>query len=171
MADMVKVETASQIEDVAGLARTIWTQHYVPIIGQEQVDYMLCMFQSAPAIASQIANGYIYYLVCEAHRATGYFALVPNKRDASLLLSKIYILPSCQGRGLGKEVIAFCEQLCLADGFRTLWLTVNKHNANSIAFYRSRGFSNETSIVTDIGKGFVMDDYKMVKRLTPTENG
>jgi len=46
---------------------------------------------------------------------------------------------------------------------RELWLTVNKDNADSIAFYRRVGFGIAGSSVTDIGGGFVMDDYRMSK--------
>jgi ribosomal protein S18 acetylase RimI-like enzyme len=85
-----------------------------------------------------------------------------------MLISKVYILPSHQGRGLGKEVIAFAEQRCGELGLHMLWLKVNKRNANSIAFYRAQGFEIEASLVSDIGKGYVMDDYKMIKRLAPS---
>ena len=165
MTDMVNVKTPSEIDGVVALAREIWNRHYIPIIGQEQVDYMLEMFQSAPAITAQIDNGYDYYLVVDQGRRIGYFALVLDLSEASMLLSKIYIHPNCQGRGLGKEVLAFAERQCVAQGIRKFWLTVNRNNANSIAFYLRMGFVKETEIVNSIGGGFVMDDFKMVKRL------
>ena len=165
MTDIVGVKTPAEIEGVAALAHEIWNSHYVPIIGQEQVDYMLEIFQSVSAITAQIANGYDYYLVTDRGRRIGYFALVPNPADESMLLSKIYIHPTYQGRGLGKEVLAFTERQCVMRGLRTLWLTVNRNNANSIAFYMRMGFVKETAIVNDIGGGFVMDDFKMVKRI------
>ena len=42
----LEVLTEHQIEIVESLAREIWTEHYVAIIGIEQVDYMLDRFQS-----------------------------------------------------------------------------------------------------------------------------
>ena len=165
MTDIVSVKAPPEAEGVAALAHEIWNKHYVPIIGQEQVDYMLEMFQSASAIMSQIDNGYDYYLVIDQGRRVGYFALVLYPSEASMLLSKIYIHPACQGRGLGKDVLSFAEQQCVAQGLRTLWLTVNRNNTNSIAFYMRMGFVKEAEIVNDIGGGFVMDDYKMVKRI------
>jgi ribosomal protein S18 acetylase RimI-like enzyme len=168
MSDMIAVATPSEIAAVATLAHLIWREHYVPIIGKEQVDYMLEIFQSAPAISAQIANGYEYYLVCEQGVNVGYFALVLSSEDASMLLSKIYILPSCQGQGLGKQVLAFAESECQAKKICTLELSVNRHNVNSIAFYTRMGFVKEASIVNDIGGGFVMDDFKMVKRIKPS---
>ena len=44
-------------------------------------------------------------------------------------------------------------------------LHVNKYNTNSILVYEKMGFVNTDSIITEIGEGFVMDDYEMVKNL------
>jgi ribosomal protein S18 acetylase RimI-like enzyme len=62
-------------------------------------------------------------------------------------------------------VLASIEQECVARGARELSLTVNKDNADSIAFYQRVGFVIVEPIVTDIGNGFVMDDHRMVKRV------
>ena len=53
----------------------------------------------------------------------------------------------------------------LAEG-RRVWLTVNKHNTDSIQFYLRQGFVVVEDIVTDIGNGYVMDDYLMETRVT-----
>jgi len=57
------------------------------------------------------------------------------------------------------------EEECVARGVRELWLTVNKDNAGPIAFYQRVGFAIAGPVVTDIGGGFAMDDYQMVKSL------
>ena len=40
-----------------------------------------------------------------------------------------------------------------------IWLTVNKRNDDSIAIYKKFGMEIIRSEVTDIGSGYVMDDY------------
>jgi hypothetical protein len=93
-----RVESAEQMAAVAELARETWTQHYVPIVGRGQVEYMLEKFQSAEAIARQIAaEGYEYYLAPDA----GYLALVPDAGAGSVMLSKIYVKAEMRGTGLG----------------------------------------------------------------------
>ena len=52
--------------DIADLARVIWMEHYTPIIGAAQVEYMLDKFQSADRIYSDIQNGGYVYLTAEA---------------------------------------------------------------------------------------------------------
>ena len=158
--ELERVESPERIAAVAALAREIWTQHYVPIIGAAQVGYMLEKFQSAEAIARQIAaEGYEYHLAPEA----GYVALVPDLVNKSVLLSKIYVRSSLRGTGLGRALLAFAEKRCRELGCAELWLTVNRNNAGSIAFYERMGFRKTNEMVTDIGAGFAMDDWRMAK--------
>ena len=163
MLEMLRVTQPTDIDSVAVLAQEIWTKHFVPIIGQRQVDYMLAKFQSAPAIAHQIASGYEYYIVSDDDHRAGYFAIVAGRSESSAQLSKIYVRQERRGRGLGKAILGFVEERCIEMGIRELWLTVNRHNAGPIAFYRRMGFTKSESVVQDIGNGFVMDDYRMVK--------
>ena len=163
--DIIPVATAGQIQTVANLARDIWTGHYTPIIGRAQVDYMLDRFQSVPAIASQIAQGCDYVLIQHAGDAMGYLALIPDSESHALMISKIYVLPAARGLGLGCRLMAYAENQARQRNLDTLWLTVNKHNAGSIAWYRKRGFIQVRELVQEIGNGFVMDDYRMEKVL------
>ena len=167
MVSIREVTTNEAIALVAELAREIWNEHFPPIIGQPQVDYMLGKFQSESAIARQIREDrYAYYLVVEEGERVGYFALVPYVEHASMQLSKIYLKRERRGRGLGRAVLSFIEDRCAELGLSELWLTVNKDNCDSIAFYERLGFVLDRPLHTDIGDGFVMDDHRMVKSLT-----
>jgi ribosomal protein S18 acetylase RimI-like enzyme len=81
-------------------------------------------------------------------------------------LHKLYLLPELQGRGLGSRLLQHCEQEVRAAGAHRLILSVNKRNAKAIAVYQRNGFVIAESVVTDIGGGFVMDDFIMAKELT-----
>ena len=155
-----RVKSEEQIAAVAALARETWTQHYVPIIGAAQVEYMLARFQSTEAIARQMAkDGYEYYLAPGA----GYCALVPDTAKASMLLSKIYVCEALRGTGLGRAMVEFAVARSVDLECGELWLTVNIHNVRSIAFYERMGFRKTNRLVTDIGGGFAMDDWRMAK--------
>ena len=144
----------------------IWNQHFPSIIGQAQVNYMLERFQSAHAIEQQVRrDGYEYYLLGEADDRTGYFAVVPSHVERSMQLSKLYVRERARRRGIGRRVIEWLEGECVARGFETLWLTVNKDNRQSIAFYRRAGLEIEAAAIFEIGDGFIMDDFRMAKRI------
>lgn len=150
-------------DELAELAGVIWTEHYTPIIGTDQVGYMLSRFQSAERILDDItANGYRYFIVYDGARPAGYFAVRPEPDKNGLFLSKFYLEKSSRGRGISR--IMLNRILEIADEARLdhIWLTVNKYNATSVKIYEKLGFRIIEDIVTDIGNGFVMDDYKMI---------
>ena len=159
----IEVLTEEQIEIVESLAEEIWTEHYIPIIGKEQVDYMLDRFQSKESISDQIRSGFLYFLIGKDNQFIGYIGVQPKGDE--LFLSKIYIKASERGKGLGKKAIQFIERLAKEKGLRKIALTVNKNNSDAINAYERLGFENLGSVIQEIGGGFIMDDYKMEKTL------
>jgi diamine N-acetyltransferase len=89
--EIIKVSDKNSINTVEKLANEIWREHYTPIIGKAQVDYMLDKFQSKKAISEQIKNGFLYFLLKADNEYIGYIGVVPNSDKKELLLSKIYI--------------------------------------------------------------------------------
>lgn len=156
-----KVTSNALIETTAQLAHKIWNQHYVPIIGQEQVDYMLEKFQNTEAISSQIKNGYEYYIIFHQQNPSGYLALVSNDKEKKLMISKIYVDLDFRGLGLGSKLFDFTIKTAKQGVFESIWLTVNKNNIKTIEWYKSKGFIIKEKIEMDIGNGFIMDDYLM----------
>ena len=157
----LEVSTDDQIDIVESLAREIWTEHYIPMIGKEQVDYMLDRFQSKRAISEQIMTGVLYYLMEEDNEFIGYIAVQP--KGIELFLSKIYVKSSRRAKGYGRKAVQFAEALALQRGLQKIVLTVNKNNLNTIKAYEKIGFKKVGSLIQDIGNGFIMDDYRMEK--------
>jgi GNAT superfamily N-acetyltransferase len=163
--ELIHVSTPDDIAVVERLAREIWSQHFTPIIGASQVEYMLGKFQSAEAVLSQINSGWEYYLAKVDNQAVGYAGLVPDISNKRLMLSKIYVRKSVRGTGVGKSILDFIERKCILDGLDTLWLTVNRFNHGPISWYQKCGFVTVDEVKKDIGGGFFMDDYIMEKKL------
>jgi len=159
---IIEVTDQRQIDIVASLAKEIWTECYTPIIGRDQVEYMLCTFQSKDAISAQIhTEGCRYFLIEEDGAYVGYLGV--RSKDKELFLSKIYIEASRRGKGLGRKAVQFLEHLASLRNLKKISLTVNKNNLQSIKAYEKMGFTNLGSVVQDIGNGFIMDDFKMEK--------
>lgn len=161
MTNIIIAETSAHYRLIAKLADTIWREHYIPIIGVGQVDYMLSKFQSEQAIADQITEGYKYYIIEFDKNTVGYLSFI--KQANSLFLSKIYVLSDYRGKKIGKTALAFVDKKALELGCKSVALTVNKNNTNSIKAYNKIGFKTLGPIVINIGNGFIMDDYKMEK--------
>ena len=156
-----EVLNSQQIMIVEKLACEIWNQHFIPIIGKAQVDYMLEKFQSKKGLSAQIKQGFLYYLIKIDNNYIGYLGVLPGKKE--LFLSKLYIKSSERGKKFGKKVIQFVENLAVEKGLHRITLTVNINNTDSIKAYEKMGFTNIGPVVQDIGNGFIMDDYKMEK--------
>lgn len=154
-----QVTTKEQISRLAALADEIWHEWFPEIISVRQIDYMLNRFQSVKAITDQLAkNHYEYYFITLDGEIIGYFGIQPQENNR-LFLSKIYIRKDCRGKGLGSQTFERIKAICKERGFTSVWLTVNKHNDSSVAVYKKIGFKIIGEDITDIGNGFVMNDY------------
>ncbi|MDD7887021.1 GNAT family N-acetyltransferase [Flavivirga sp. 57AJ16] len=161
MIDIIIANTANHYSKIAKLADVIWREHYIPIVGKPQIDYMLDKYQSATAIREQVVNGFEYFLITFNTTPVGYISI--KKEAESLFLSKIYVSSVYRGKKIGKAAMAFIEEKAKDYELKRIRLTVNINNTNSIKAYEKLGFVNTGPLVTDIGNGFVMDDYQMVK--------
>jgi GNAT superfamily N-acetyltransferase len=161
----VPITQPSQIASLVPFARGIWIGHYYGLVDKSLVDYVLAKFQSFEAITKQIGQeGHLYYLVERKDGdALGYIAVVPDAGKKELFLSKFYIKAGERQKGLGRQALEYIEGLARDNGLKKIYLTVNKRNAGSIAVYERMGFAKARDVVTDIGDGFVMDDFVMVK--------
>ena len=154
------VSQPAQVQTMCDLAARIWTEHYTPLLGEAQVAYMVEKFQSVPAVTRQIGkDGYEYFLMDLDGQTAGYMGVQPT--GSKLFLSKLYIDAPFRGRKLARRALEFLEGVCKKREFSAIWLTVNRHNDGSIAAYQALGFETVRTQVTDIGSGYVMDDYIM----------
>ncbi|MCD8378646.1 MAG: GNAT family N-acetyltransferase, partial [Candidatus Gastranaerophilales bacterium] len=114
-------------------------------------------FQSVESITNQIRNeNYSYFLIKDDGRTIGYTGIA-DKGDY-IFLSKLYIYKHYRSKGFGYKAFEFIKNIASSKPIR---LTVNKYNADTIAAYKKWGFKTIDAVVTDIGGGFVMDDYIM----------
>ncbi len=163
MTEFLIASTKQHFEDIAALADIIWREHYIPIIGVEQVNYMVKNYQSADAMYSQYNDGYIYFKVHHNNQFVGYISI--KKQDDSLFLSKIYVSKDFRGQKIGKSAMEFVQSKAIEMNCKSINLAVNRFNINSIKAYEAMGFKTIGETITDIGNGFFMDDYKMEKLL------
>ena len=161
---MIKIQPATTKDDfecISKLANTIWHEHYPTILSLEQINYMLEKFNSAKAIEKQTEEGSLFFYITYGDVSVGYSAI--KKQTDCLFLEKLYILKAYRGKKIAKTTMQFMEALAQSYKFSSIRLNVNKFNTNSILAYKKMGFIETKSKVTDIGNGFVMDDYEMEK--------
>lgn len=157
--EITKVKYLPELREVAELAEKIWNECFVGIISQGQIDYMVEKFQSLDAMIGQIENqSYTYLAVRENGELCGYIGVKPEDSDR-FFLSKLYLRQDKRGRGIASAMLKRVFEEAQKAGKKSVYLTVNKHNSHAIAVYEKTGFKVVDTAVTDIGNGYVMDDY------------
>lgn len=154
------LETRNDFKQLEPFAASIWEQHYTPIIGADQVAFMLNKYQSAQAMFDQFSAGYKYAVVISGDQKAGYFAY-DGKAEKEVFISKLYIHKDFRRRGLGRRILDFISKEARALGCTAMTLSVNKDNSDSIQFYIAYGFQAIKAQKVAIGEGFYMDDYVM----------
>jgi len=161
--EIILVQSDAQIASLAKIADIVWHETYDPLIETAQVDYMVEQFQSEQAVKKQMETaGYRYFMVRRGGKDIGFTGVVPYyAKPDELFLSKAYVLNEARGCGAFGRIMEQVTGLARELGLTGIWLTVNKQNRHAQAVYRHYGFEIAEEKCTDIGKGYVMDDYVM----------
>ncbi|MDU4833155.1 MAG: GNAT family N-acetyltransferase, partial [Enterococcus faecium] len=85
--------------------------------------------------------------------------------NGKIYLSKLYLLNKVRGQGLTSSVFRWYEELAAQTKEREIFLRVNQGNHQAIEVYKHEGFEITEELISDIGQGFQMVDYKMKKAL------
>jgi ribosomal protein S18 acetylase RimI-like enzyme len=125
---------------------------------------MLSQRYTPAIIRAQIQSGNAWWDCALADERMIGFAQYESY-ERSMKLDKLYLHQDFQRRGYGGIMLAHIEEQARRRRFGAVRLNVNKYNVKSIAAYRKNGYEVVESVVVDIGRGYVMDDYVMQKNL------
>ncbi len=162
----VTVRPADKMElaIVRKLACHIWPRAYAGIITEEQIRHMLDRYYDVAVMWEEMDRRGVCYAFIEIDgQPSGYLSFEALRAEKSAFLHKLYLLPEFHGIGAGALALDWVEHAAARVGLRFVKLRVNKNNATAIRAYLRRGFRFAGDVVTDIGGGFVMDDYWMEK--------
>ncbi len=87
-------------------------------------------------------------LLTDLRQIVGVLVLI--RKTESLLLDNVAVRPSCQGRGLGRKLMALAEAEARRLGLNAIELYTNEHMTENIEFYKSLGYM-ETGRKTEKG--------------------
>ena len=158
-----EIKTADEIDRLICLIREIWPEVFIPIIGKEQVDYMLVHYQGKDVIAAEIENGTRYFFIRDSSREIGYFAY--SLEEDHLAVSKVYLKKEFRGLGLSSAVFSYFEKIARNEKKEKILLHVNRNNERAVQVYLHRGFEIVKTVDIPLGDRFFLNDYWMEKKI------
>lgn len=158
--------STEEIFVIQSLADRIWPSTFSDILTQEQIIYMMDMMYNTGSLEKQMEElGHHYLLAKDNDEYLGYLSYELNYKNSEITkIHKIYVLPSCQRRGIGQLFINAISDIAKANNNKKLSLNVNRFN-KAVNFYQHIGFEIKGKEDIDIGNGFLMEDYIMNKKL------
>ena len=161
----VQIRRASETDlpRISELAGRIWRAHYPAILSAEQIEYMLAWMYDVEQLKRDLGQGVVFELLIEDGRALGFCGY--QEFPGHLKLHKLYLDVSEHHRGLGSMLLRHVEDEARRRGLEKVVLGVNRFNEKAIRAYRRNGYVIREPLKTDIGRGFVMDDFIMEKVL------
>ena len=146
------------IRQVAGVA---FPATYREILTPAQLDYMMEWMYSEESLREQFREGHCFYLAFEGGDPVGYVS-VEREGERLFHLQKIYVLPRCQGSGIGRRLFQRAVEHVRTNcpGPCRMELNVNRHN-RALHFYEQMGMRRLREGDFPIGEGFYMNDYIM----------
>jgi ribosomal protein S18 acetylase RimI-like enzyme len=156
------VSEESQLDEIRALAQVVWREHYPAIITWEQIEYMLDLMYSSEAMRRNWAEaGTTYDRALLGDELVGYCAYGRDLTAAEVKLYSLYVHADARRVEVGQRLVERVVDYARSSQARFVVLTVNKENAIAFAAYTRFGFTVREAVVTDIGGGFVMDDFVM----------
>ena len=158
-----KLTTPESLQIVRDIADDIWPKTYRGIVPDAQIPYMMEMMYAPAVMEKELAEGYSFAALDVDGQSVGYisWSAYPNPGSTEAKLHKLYLLGEYHGKGWGQVMLKYVMDEARKAGFQTLRLNVNKANLPALKAYKRAGFVITEALVTDIGDGFVRDDYIM----------
>ncbi|MFY0254402.1 GNAT family N-acetyltransferase [Chitinophaga sp. 30R24] len=161
----IKAATVNDIPVIQDLTNKIWPPTYQAILSSEQITYMINMMYSTAALQRQISElEHQFLILTDNDTPIGFAAYSTTAEPTVYKLHKIYLDPNYQGKGVGKLLLLQVAEQVKDLGAAILELDVNRFN-KAKQFYEKQGFTVYKEKDTDIGNGYLMEDYVMRKPL------
>jgi N-acetylglutamate synthase-like GNAT family acetyltransferase len=140
MVYFVRTAGEEDVEKIRALLAETFHATYEPFYGADKVAQMVRSWHSASAIRSRIQKRDGEFLVADNGKeigAMGFAAMYP-KMAKTTMLHQLYVKPSCQNGGIGRDIFAELES-CFPDA-EIMRVEVALKNTRALSFYERLGF-------------------------------
>jgi ribosomal protein S18 acetylase RimI-like enzyme len=140
---MYFVRTAGEqdLAKVRALLVESWHATYDPFYGSAKVDELIGLLLSPDKLKARLEKKDSEFVVADNGKDIGGMGYATMSKDMAktVLLHMLYVKPSLQRQGIGRDLFAELET-CFPDA-EIMRLDVEPENADAIAFYKVHGFT------------------------------
>lgn len=160
--------STNDIAQIRQIAIKSWEITYSDILSQEQFEYMVEMMYSDNALTKQMTEQNHHFLLIRDSLSSNYNGFVSYefnyKGQPQTKIHKLYLLPECKGKGMGRILIDKVASLAQKANNHSLSLNMNRDN-KSLGFYKQMGFEIVGEEDINIGNGYLMEDFIFEKQI------
>lgn len=130
------------------LAQDIYQEHYLHLWLPGGADWYMYTYAYAPEIIRQELRDpdNFHYWVYHENKLTGYLKLrlaesLPGESSGKTLeIERIYLHKAQTGKGIGREIMQFCESIARNNNCAVLFLKAMDSSKDAIRFYQNQGY-------------------------------
>ncbi|MGI6358589.1 MAG: GNAT family N-acetyltransferase [Bacillota bacterium] len=140
----IRRASKSDIQGIQRVAEVTWRSAYDGVLRPDTVDNVLAEFYSEDSLKHSLEHPAVVFLVAEDNeQVVGFIQALPRPGKTDYELTRLYILPEYQRRGIGRQLQLNVEQQL--DG-RRLWVLVEQDIRGAIAFFHALGFTGQRTL-------------------------
>lgn len=158
---MIRLLQRDELHLVQEIAYATWPSTFSDILSVEQIEYMLNWMYNNQQLVENLDKGNEFYGFFENDQILGFMEVEASiQASTALKIHKLYVLPSLQGSGIGRQLILQAIVSAKVHNNNSVILNVNRFN-KAVTFYQKLGFTILKEEDISIGNGFLMEDYVM----------
>lgn len=143
----IRPATAVDLEEVRRVLVETWHDTYDGLMGREKVVEITDKWHAVDALARQLALADTSFLLAETEQRIVGHAMAHAQRGSTLLLARLYVLPTHQRRGIGARLLA--AAIRRHPQSTTVEVDVEMGNVKGVSFYRRQGFAVAGEVTED----------------------
>jgi GNAT superfamily N-acetyltransferase len=155
---MIRKMQMADIHQVQQVTKTSWNDTYEGIIPFEIQESFLRAAYNDEMMQRRLENSFIWVSEVDG-KIVGFANFTPAKEYGVTELGAIYVIPDCQGKGIGTALLN--EGIKNIDGAKEIFINVEKENCIGTTFYKAKGFDVVSEFDDDFD-GHILKTVRMV---------
>lgn len=138
---MIRNWTPEDFGQVFRLLQVTWEDTYAGFIPNQDLKVYLDKTYNIVELQALYNSTEHTCFVSEVQQViSGWLKLWNDSKNGRFYISSLYVLPSSQGTGLGKEFLKIASESALSLGYNKVYLGVMEQNTKALSWYTKNGF-------------------------------